>query len=553
VQDLTSGSLTGHLLRTTGFMLVSMIFQTLYVLVDLYWVGRLGTDAVAAVAISSNLMFVVLAATQMLGVGTTTLIAHAAGRKDRERAILVFNQAQILSLVVGAAFLLLTLATRNLYAASLSADDATRALAAEFLLWFIPGMSLQFGFVAMGAALRGTGNFRPGMIVQTWIVILNIILAPILIFGWGTGVAFGVAGAAMATFLSIAIGVIWMTLYFLPADSYLKFTPRDVKPRLSLWADMLKIGLPAGAEFGLMAVYLVLVYVVSRPFGAAAQAGFGIGIRIVQACFLPTVALGFAVAPVAGQNFGARQAHRVKQTFHAGARLAGGAMLAVAVIVWLFGEPLVRVFTADPAAVSVGTEYLNHRHQLRRIRRRVRHLEHVPGDGQYHSVAGVVGDPRHPRRRAGDAAVGYARFRPALDLVHLGGRRLRAAGDDAAAAQAGVQAAAQLRRGAGTGLIATPAAATPLAPIALRSGVLTIARRSRRLQADVVGLARIGALFVDDRSAGTRCQRPQWSATLDRYINLHVRPIFQSSGARPQGSPECASQNCSCSSRAWWD
>ena len=70
---------------------------------------------------------------------------------------------------------------------------------------------------------------------------------------------------------------------------------------------MLKIGLPAGAEFALMAVYLVIVYAVSRPFGAAAQAGFGIGMRIVQACFLPVVALGFAVAPVAGQNFGARQ------------------------------------------------------------------------------------------------------------------------------------------------------------------------------------------------------------------------------------------------------
>ena len=80
MQDLTTGSLTGHLLRTTSYMLVSMIFQTLYVLVDLYWVGRLGTDAVAAVGISGNLTFIVLAATQMLGVGTTTLVAHATGR-----------------------------------------------------------------------------------------------------------------------------------------------------------------------------------------------------------------------------------------------------------------------------------------------------------------------------------------------------------------------------------------------------------------------------------------------------------------------------------------
>jgi putative MATE family efflux protein len=359
VQDLTTGSLTGHLLKTTSFMLVSMIFQTLYVLVDLYWVGRLGTEAIAAVGIGGNLMFIVLAATQMLGVGTTTLVSHAAGRKDRAQATLVFNQAQVLSVVVGVAFLLLAMATRNAYVAALSADEATRALAADFLGWFIPGMALQFGLVAMGSALRGTGNFRPGMIVQTAVVILNIVLAPFLIFGWGTGVAFGVAGAAMATFFAIAIGVIWMTLYFLPADAYLRFTPRDLTPRFRLWGDMLKIGLPAGAEFLLMAVYLMLVYIVSRPFGAAAQAGFGIGMRILQAFFLPMVALGFAVGPVAGQNFGARKADRVRQTFRSAAMLAGGSMLVLAGTAWLGADVMVRFFTADPQAIAVGQDYLH--------------------------------------------------------------------------------------------------------------------------------------------------------------------------------------------------
>jgi putative MATE family efflux protein len=359
VQDLTTGSLTRHLLKTTSFMLVSMVFQTLYVLVDLYWVGRLGTEAVAAVGIGGNLMFVVLAATQMLGVGTTTLVSHAAGRKDRAQATLVFNQAQVLAVIVGVAFLLLAMATRNAYADALSADEATRALAADFLVWFIPGMALQFGLVAMGAALRGTGNFRPGMIVQTAVVILNIVLAPFLIFGWGTGVAFGVAGAAMATFFAIAIGVVWMTLYFLPADAYLRFTPRDLAPRFRLWGDMLKIGLPAGAEFLLMAVYLVLVYAISRPFGAAAQAGFGIGMRILQAFFLPMVALGFAVGPVAGQNFGARKADRVRQTFRSAATLAGGSMLLLAGSAWLGADAMVRVFTNDARAIAVGEDYLH--------------------------------------------------------------------------------------------------------------------------------------------------------------------------------------------------
>jgi len=359
VQDLTSGSLTGHLLKTTSFMLVSMVFQTLYVLIDLYWVGRLGTDAVAAVGLSGNLMFIVLAATQMLGVGTTTLVSHATGGRNRERANLVFNQSQVLSIVVGGVFFLVAMATRRVYAEAMSADAATLQLADEYLLWFIPALALQFGLIAMGSALRGTGNFRPGMVVQTATVILNIVLAPVLIFGWGTGIELGVAGAALSTLIAIAIGVVWMVVYFLPADAYLRFSFRDWTPRFDLWRDMLKIGLPAGAEFAFMAVYLMIVYVVSRPFGAAAQAGFGIGIRIIQACFLPVVALGFAVGPVAGQNFGARKADRVRQTFRTGAALAAGAMFVLALMVWLAAGPMVGVFSSDPQVIAVGEEYLH--------------------------------------------------------------------------------------------------------------------------------------------------------------------------------------------------
>src|SRR5262245_14703386 len=185
-------------------MLVSMIFQTLYVLVDLYWVGRLGTTAVAAVGISGNLTFVVLAATQMLGVGTTALVAHATGRRDRAQATVVFNQAQVLSVVVGILFVLIAVLLRDWSARDFGADAEATVLTREYLLWFIPAMALQFGLIAMASALRGTGNFRPGMIVQTATVVINIVLAPVLIFGWGTGQPLGVAGAAIATLLAIA-------------------------------------------------------------------------------------------------------------------------------------------------------------------------------------------------------------------------------------------------------------------------------------------------------------------------------------------------------------
>ena len=358
MQDLTTGSVSRHLLKTTSFMLVSMIFQTLYALIDLYWVGRLGKEAVAAVAVSSNVMFIVLAVSQMLGVGITTLISHAAGRKDRDRALLVFNQAQVLSILVAVIFVMVAMALRPLYARELSADAETARLASEFLLWFLPAMGLQFGLVAMGAALRGIGLFKPGMVVQTATVIINMILAPFLIFGWGTGVALGVAGAAISTFISIAIGTVWIITYFLHQDSYLKFMLADWKPQYRLWADMLKIGLPAGAEFALMSVYLIVVMFLARPFGSAAQAGFGIGLRLIQSFFLPVIALGFAVAPVAGQNFGARMGDRVRDTFKAAAAMATVVMLVCVALAHIAPGFLIALFSPDPAVIAVGEEYL---------------------------------------------------------------------------------------------------------------------------------------------------------------------------------------------------
>jgi putative MATE family efflux protein len=358
MQDLTTGSLTGHLLKTMSFMLVSMIFQTLYILVDLFWVGGLGTDAVAAVGLAGNLSFIVLAITQVLSVGATTVVSHATGRKDQEHANFLFNQSQVLSMVAGLLFLAFAMAFRKQYAAAQSATDGMRIATEQYLLWFIPAMALQFAMVAMGAALRGTGNFKPGMYVQTGTVIVNIVLAPFLIFGWGPFPVMGVTGAAVATFISIVVGLVWISIYFVDAKAYLRFHVSSWTPQFRVWWDMLKIGLPAGAEFALMGVYMAVIYAITKPFGAAAQGGFTIGLRIVQASFLPVVALGFSVAPVAGQNFAAKKGDRVRAAFKAAAALAAGAMLVTAAVLALFASQLMAIFTHEPEVVAVGVEYL---------------------------------------------------------------------------------------------------------------------------------------------------------------------------------------------------
>jgi putative MATE family efflux protein len=358
MKDMTEGSVTRHLLHMASFMAVSMVVQTLYLLADLYWVGSLGKEAIAAVGLSGNLMMVVVALTQMLGVGTTTVISQAAGRKDQPHAELGFNQSTVLSLVAAVVFGVCTFPFRNQYSVALSADAQTAKLAASYLGWFIPALMLQFPLVSLGSALRATGIIKPAVGITVLSVVLNIIFAPLLIFGVGPLPKMGVSGAALATFLSILVGNVLTIVYFERSFRYLRVRVSQWKPQIKIWWSMLKIGIPAGAEFALMAVYIVVVYAIIRPFGAAAQAGFGVGARVMQAMFLPVIAVAFSVGPVVGQNFGGRRADRVRQTFYSAVLITSVFMLLLTVLAHFAGAMFIRGFTKDPTVIAFGSEYL---------------------------------------------------------------------------------------------------------------------------------------------------------------------------------------------------
>ncbi len=358
MKDLTQGPIGRHVALMALPIAAGMLLQTLYYIVDLYFVARLGDAPLAGVSAAGNVFFIVLALTQMLGVGTVALISHAVGRKDREDANHIFNQSVVLAAVCAAATLVGGYGLAPAYMELLGADAATRAAGVEYLHWFIPGLALQFALVVMGSALRGTGIVQPTMVVQALTVVLNAILAPVLIAGWITGKPLGVAGAGLATSLAVGVGVVLLTIYFLRLEHYVAFDTKQWRPRLATWLRMLNIGLPAGGEFALMAVFMGVVYWIIRDFGAAAQAGFGIGGRVMQMIFLPAMAVAFAAAPIAGQNFGAKDAARVRETFRVSAIAGCTIMAALTVFCQWEGELLVRAFTNEGPVIAVGEEYL---------------------------------------------------------------------------------------------------------------------------------------------------------------------------------------------------
>jgi putative MATE family efflux protein len=303
-------------------------------------------------------MFVIMALTQVLGVGTVALIAQAVGRKDREDANLVFNQSLLFAAACAVATLLGGYVLARGYVGSIAADLATQTEGVTYLYWFLPGLALGFAQVVMGSALRGTGIVKPTMLIQALTVLLNTILAPVLIAGWGTGVPLGVAGAGLASSVSIAAGIVLLGLYFVKLEKYVSFRADLWRPQLKVWKRMLDVGLPAGGEFALMFIYMAVIYWVIADFGAAAQAGFGIGSRIMQSIFMPAMAIAFAAGPIAGQNFGAGQAARVRETFAKAVMLNTIVMVLVTVFLQWRPDLLIAFFTTEAEAQAVGATFL---------------------------------------------------------------------------------------------------------------------------------------------------------------------------------------------------
>ncbi|MBR1123870.1 MATE family efflux transporter [Bradyrhizobium lablabi] len=358
MKDLTQGSIVSHILNMAPPIVAGMITIMICQLVDLYFVAEIGGAAVAGVAAAGNAGFLINGFMQVLGVGTVALMSHAVGRKDRADASLIFNQAIVLSVLCG----LLTLAVGAMlarpYMRSVAADEATVEAGTTFLLWLMPALALQFVTQVMGAALRATGIVRPTMLIQAFAVIINIALAPVLIAGWGTGHAFGVAGAGLASSIAVFLAVLMLLAYFQKVERYVGFVPSQWRPQLPQWMRILNVGLPAGGEFAIIFAWMGVIYYVLRDFGAAAQAGFGIGTRVLGLIQMPALAVALAAAPIVGQNFGAGNADRVRETFVKALAIATVVMIGFTILAQWKPGLLLAGFAEDREAMAVAVGFL---------------------------------------------------------------------------------------------------------------------------------------------------------------------------------------------------
>lgn len=339
-------------------MAIGILVQTLYFFTDLYFVSQRGDAAIAGLSTAGNVWFVVLALTQILSVGTVTLVSHAVGAQQRDRANLVFNQSLTLSMIIGALVFIGVNLVAGPYMHSIAADEATARAGMDYLRWFAPGLGLQFVMVAMFATLRATGMVKPTMILQIISVLVNVALAPVLIVGWGTGYAMGPAGAGLASSIACIVGLVFSAYYFFTHEKYVAIHREQMRAQFAVWAKLLLIGLPVGLEFLLMALVMFVIYVLVKDFGRAAQAGIGTAQTVMRIIMLPAMAVAFAAAPIGGQNFAAQRPDRVRETFRYTVLYSVAIMVLLTGVCQFASHAFMRVFTQDEAVVTVGAEML---------------------------------------------------------------------------------------------------------------------------------------------------------------------------------------------------
>ncbi|HLA70028.1 MAG TPA: MATE family efflux transporter [Steroidobacteraceae bacterium] len=358
MKNLSVGSIPGHVASMSMQMFIGMVVQVAYFVTDLKFVSMLGNEMAAGFSIAGNLWFVVLALTQILSVGTAAMVSHAVGAQQHERANLVFNQSLMLSVFMGIFVVILLYAVATPYMHMEAADAVVAQAGIDYLMGVTPGLGIQFLMVSMFATLRGTGIVKPTMILQFITVGLNILFAAVLTIGWLTGKPYGAFGAGLATTLATVIGVILSAYYFHRHEKYVSFHREQIKPKAEVWKRLFFIGLPIGLEFMFMSLVMIVTYWVIRDFGAAAQAGLAQGQGALRLILLPAMAVAFAAAPIAGQNFGARKPERVRETFNWTVGISVVIMLALTVFCQFESHLLMHIFTHEEAVVAVGATML---------------------------------------------------------------------------------------------------------------------------------------------------------------------------------------------------
>ncbi|MEM7509449.1 MAG: MATE family efflux transporter [Bacteroidota bacterium] len=352
--EYTTGSINRAIFMLAVPMILEMVMESLFAVVDAYWVGRIGTDAIATVGLTESVMMLIYAVAIGLSMATTAMVARRIGEKKPKEAADAGVQAIILALIISTIICILGVIYYRDILELMGASTSVIETGSGYTRIMLGGNYVIMLIFLLNAIFRGAGNAAISM-RALWIAnILNMILDPLFIFGYGFFPELGVEGAAVATNTGRGIGVAYQVFMLSRGSEQIRILWENIQLKISIIKRLIMVSLGGIGQYLIgSASWVFLVRIISE-FGSEAVAGYTIAFRIIIFTILPSWGLANAAATLVGQNLGAQQPDRAEKSVWITAFYNVIFLLVVSIIFYIWAYTFVGIFSSDPLVIEQG-------------------------------------------------------------------------------------------------------------------------------------------------------------------------------------------------------
>jgi putative MATE family efflux protein len=357
-RDLTQGDIKTAIIVLAIPMMLEQIMESIFAVVDIYFVSMISVNAIATVGLTETFMFIIYSLAIGLSAGTTALIARRTGERDKKGASNVAVQSIVLSSGIAIAVGILGYIYAEDVLSLMGGDEVLIAEGVGYTRILLSFNIIIFLLYLLNAIFRGAGDAAIAMYSLIFANSINIVLDPLLIFGFGPFPELGIKGAAIATCIGRGFGVAMQLFILIKGSSAIKLIWKDIKIDLKVIYELVKLSLGGIGQYIIATFsWIFLVRIVSQ-FGTTAVAGYTVAFRVIVFTILPSWGLANAVATLVGQNLGAGEPERAEQSAWTAAFYNAIFLVFVSIIFWIFAPNIISFFTQEPAVIKEGVKAL---------------------------------------------------------------------------------------------------------------------------------------------------------------------------------------------------
>lgn len=357
--DLTQGSILKGLISLALPIIAANLLQTGYQLVDAFWVGQLGANAVAAVSVSFPVNFLLISLSSGFAFAGTILVAQYAGAKNLKMVSHVATQTLTMVLIIS---IILSTIAWNLSPSILKLLGVEEVIFEDaniFQRTIFAGLVFNFGFIMFQSLMRGIGEVRIPLYINAATLTINFALDPLFIYGWGPIPAYGVTGAAVSTLVTVSLSAFTGIYILWRGKTDIKLSTKNFKFDIPLLKKAFKLGAPSSIEISARALGLTIMTGIAAKFGTSVLAAYGVGSRLISFVVIFGLGLLHASSTFVGQNMGAKQVERAEKGATYAAWIGFTILSIIGVIFFFSAEPLVRTFLeSSDDVVQMGVDFL---------------------------------------------------------------------------------------------------------------------------------------------------------------------------------------------------